>query len=890
MRGSNEKCKVVHKVNRSVCGANPAIARSGEVGVRPSEIHATWSFHPDPCTPCVARRPSALPQHMAAARKRSFGEFSGARPVSVVTNDKQKPIPTANADPASVDTGGRFEATASVVLIGIRGAGKSSLAFLAAGAYSRRVVEYEREFMDRTGHALTTHRQNEKNRAGRKKRQEVLLQTLNDHDQNAVIVCDFSDLEYGSGVLTAYGRRHPVVYIDRDVEGIHDYLGWDIKRISHLSRSSAKLLRECSNHEYFNGTETGPEAHIVMTVSSYINSTDPSRPPDDLSSFPFLKLKRTERDFLKFVRLILGDHSRAPSQRSAYPLSELALHSRFFTYAASIDVDHVLSSEDGQLEAFQTGSDAFRIQVSRLDRSEFRQTQLTQIAHAFSMVRRATILPIILDPIKTEELDWADYLDIWRACCRLAPEYITLDLNLPDPARQLAVRGNTKIIGVALIDDWDNGQAEERHRQTASLGCEGALLLSSTKSQHALPHALESFRCRALRQKQTHASVPALSTYNIGSTERFSQFTNSGILLVRGVGAGTGINERFRCSSLTAQDATRALFSSYVYSPLAFCIVGGNVDFSLSPALHNAAYEALGMPHTFTTQSTATLDLLDQLRLDVRFGGTAITQPYKIAVIQRLDSLSTHAQVIRAVNTILPIKHPLSSQPITDLDLVTSRNRSGSTHALYGDNTDWIGVRACLRRGLSPINAVRKTSVGLVIGAGGMARAAVYAMIHMGVQRVVICNRTQSRADELAAYFNNWISSQQVDSQPQPTVCVLPSLTSSWPEGYRLPTMIVSSVPAETINGKLEARFTLPPELLASPTGGVVVELTYNPLITALVRQVLEQASRGWMIMTGLDMLPEQAFAQFELFTGRRAPRHIMRAEVLKEFRLRREE
>lgn len=147
----------------------------------------------------------------------------------------------------------------SFVLIGIRGSGKSSLAFLAATAYNRRLVDIERAFFERTGQSLAEHRKTVSIDEYHKHHQEVLRATLEEHSEGCVIVCNFSDLEHGGDtILRDYAQKHPVIHITRDVRGIKLHMRvWSEEKTAHLLTISGPLLRACSNFEYFNKTETG---------------------------------------------------------------------------------------------------------------------------------------------------------------------------------------------------------------------------------------------------------------------------------------------------------------------------------------------------------------------------------------------------------------------------------------------------------------------------------------------------------------------------------------------------------------------------------------------------------------------------------------------------------
>lgn len=731
-----------------------------------------------------------------------------------------------------------FTSDATIIVIGVRGVGKSSLGFLAASAYSRRLIESERAFADATGSSSTAFRKLQGTVEYHKKHSEVLRDLLAANDKNAVIVCTFSDLENdGAKLIQSFAKTHPVIYVMRDPRSIQSYLRvWSTERIEDLIRASEPLLRSCSNYEFFNLSETieqqARETHLGDVVQARA------------SQGPTLTLKKTEHDFLKLLRNVIGDLARSRSHQSAYPLSQTSVEKLEYTSAVVLKAEDIID-QDIDLDGAQIGADAVELCLTTTPtgtgrRKSDRQSCVNLASEAFAILKRSTILPIIVSVSKGPPMERQQQIskdELLDHCFRLGPDYCTLDLT-GDGAhirRLMLNKGRTKIIGHYAINSGPAIESRgadllEIYERARRLGCDLVKITAPAQS------FADNFTMIAFQQKisASHGeNQPGLIAYCTGSAGRTSMCFNSILTSVSPLHNPNLMSRQARndpAVQISAKERNFALFSSFIHEPLRFLIYGANVSFSLSPAMHNAAYEACGMPHSYRTHSASDLDDFLTLVREPDFGGAAIVQPFKTTALPLIDVLSPHAKAIGALNTVIPIRDPAVIKTASDdHSIVRNRNKTGPVIALYGDNTDWIGIRACIRRGLSPANTVRPQSTGLVCGAGGMARAAIYAMISLGVQTIFVCNRTRERTEFLAEHYNRLIKANAiVELSPAnaatTSVVALSSFETEWPKNARHPTMIVSCIPTQTANDQ-PTDFTLPKDWLNSRTGGVVVEV-----------------------------------------------------------------
>lgn len=256
-------------------------------------------------------------------------------------------------------------------------------------------------------------------------------------------------------------------------------------------------------------------------------------------------------------------------------------------------------------------------------------------------------------------------------------------------------------------------------------------------------------------------------------------------------------------------------------------MVGKPVAHSLSPVLHTAAYEALGLNWTYARLEASESELPALVAgLDESWVGLSVTMPGKRAALEVAKTATARAMAVGAANTLV-------------------RGVDGWT----ADCTDVDGVTGALRAvGYVP------GPTAVVLGAGGTACAALAGLASLGVSSATVVVRDVSRATDA-------VSCGAAVGLP---VEVMPWATTDFAALASAASVLVNTAPPEAVAG-LVADLSLTP---------CVLDVIYHPWPTPLATAV---ASHGGVLATGLDMLLHQAFGQVAQFTGKEPPREAMR-------------
>lgn len=718
-----------------------------------------------------------------------------------------------------------FAPDASLVFVGIRGCGKRSLGFVAATALKRRFITEDHYFKEVTGMTRQEFLKRNGSHEFQRRGIEVLKTMLDKNRSGCVVECGLGSLTRPiQDYLRLYARTNPVVQLVRDIDSIQQLLGLGEQSV-RLLREGDPLHRTCSNFEFYNLEDR-------TRVSSDDASPDPSS-----AAFSF-KLQDVKEDLTRFVRFVTGVDVNHSNYDSPFVLLETPPELRSFTHAIFVRSSDLLAG-NVNLPELESGGDAIELCVDR-----WSPDMVTTISKQVAVLRRNTRIPVIMS-VDTSSIKANNgkpssnpYFDILEHGLRLAVEYLVVDLDQDrfQLSRVISARCKTKIIGQQVFEPsspikWDDQSCVSVYNDAEKLGCQIVRLLRVAKNREENASVVEFTN----KIKSRTGEHPPLIAYNIGRLGRTSQVFNS-ILTNVTHPAITPLTENELDPQITSRDAVRALFQSYVLDPLKFCILGASVAYSLSPFMHNAAIQHCGMSHTYKIPESPSLAALDQLRQDPHFGGSSIVQPWRVELYQKLAAKSRHAEAIGAINTIMPLRGPSDGGMFSLQEQASRRNQAGPILGWYGENTDWVGIMTCITRHLSPRNAISAKTTGLVIGAGGMARSAIYAMLRLGCRKIFMYNRTQSRAEEVARHFNSW-ASFQVDSVE--VVRVLHSTQEDWPEDASPPSMIASCVPADPDRDEPPANFEMPLQWLGSTTGGVVLEVSPRLLPPCVLNSLL---------------------------------------------------
>ncbi len=264
-------------------------------------------------------------------------------------------------------------------------------------------------------------------------------------------------------------------------------------------------------------------------------------------------------------------------------------------------------------------------------------------------------------------------------------------------------------------------------------------------------------------------------------------------------------------------------------------LFGYPVKHTVSPQMHNAAFNALGLPYVYLPFSIHPRDLRTAVSMLSVYGfiGINVTVPHKQTIMPYLDRITKAAKMIGAVNNV-----------------------AVEGEKLTGHNTDGLGFLKSLKKDAG-FNVRGKTM--FLLGAGGAGHAVGVQAALQGVKKIFIVDTLSRRAKSLARRIPG---SQTVTLAP----------------GAKMPAALAASdliVNATPLGLSPKDPISIPADML--PRGRLVYDLIYNPAQTKLLRAA---KSKGCKTVNGLGMLLYQGAESFQIWTGKKPPVNIMRRAI----------
>jgi shikimate dehydrogenase len=275
-----------------------------------------------------------------------------------------------------------------------------------------------------------------------------------------------------------------------------------------------------------------------------------------------------------------------------------------------------------------------------------------------------------------------------------------------------------------------------------------------------------------------------------------------------------------------------------------FGVIGYPLTHSLSPQIHNYAFQNLHIDATYEKIEIFPADF-DKSILRLKqsdLSGFNVTIPFKNQVIDLLDEVDHDATVVGAVNTVVA----------------------------QGDR--WLGYNTDIAGFIFPLrNTGRHFRKCLVLGTGGAARAVIYALGNYYVPgEIMIAGRDIKKAGDLCTHFRSYMNGTTLNH------CAIDNVY----ERLQDFDLIVNVTPLGTFPA-IES--SVLPDLVNLKEGVVVYDLVYNPIKTKLLQDA-EKAGKDVVLLNGMEMLLRQAAYSFKIWTGEEMPIDRVRNTIISEF------
>ncbi|CAN6656849.1 pentafunctional AROM polypeptide [Trichomonascus vanleenenianus] len=712
---------------------------------------------------------------------------------------------------ALVQTEKKLNGEKSIVVIGMRGSGKTTLGKWIAASMGFKFVDLDQYMEQKLNRTIPDIVNNEGWDAFRRHEMDILGSFFAEMGTGYVAACGGGLVESAEAreiLKQEMDQGRIVLHLHRNVDSIVSYLNIDKDRPAYTSDIRSVWERreqwywECSNamffSSHFESEEDGNKVRIALD---------------------------------SFVKTITGS-------------KPVAAHKEGRTYFLSLTYEDVRSISD--FDAILEGVNAVELRVDLLKEpnQKGKFPSVDYVAEQVGYVRKHTILPIIFT-VRTKSQGGqfpdghdADAATLVLLAFKLGVEYVDVELTMDEAVRHQILAHNRFSQIIASHHDfsgslkWDDSEWNRLYEAASEFGDIVKFVgMASTLEDN---FRLENFR-------SLHQSKPLIAI-NMGFAGQLSRVTNSVFTPV----THPALPAKAAPGQLSVKEIHQALALIGGLPSQQFFIAGTPIAHSMSPTLHNALFETLGLPHHYGRLDSADAKVVAEeiKKLGSSFGGASVTIPLKIDIMDYLDDLRPNAAAIGAVNTII--------------------NEGGS---LVGENTDWAGIYNAYRfRGVVPVPDCGYSA--LIVGAGGTSRAAVYALHKLGIETIYVLNRTAAKAEGLVSAFPADFGIQALTTREQV-------------KNANAPLLVMSCVPADKpIEGELleNVETMLSKKLETAPFARVLLEAAYKPEYTPIMQ--LAEEKYEWRTIPGREMLLYQGIEQFKLWTGVEAPVSVAKAAM----------